>query len=72
MQCVKFSETKSERKYYEDKKQDALRYLDHTIEKFDKVFPLYIHNEQFYKSSTLPISHLRNKLKELKKRVDDI
>jgi len=72
MKCIEFSETREERKYYEDKKQDALRYLDHTIEKFDKVFPLSIHNEQFFKTSTLPIHHLRNKLKELKKRVNDI
>ena len=26
-----FHETKSERKFYEDKKQKALRYLDHTM-----------------------------------------
>ena len=27
-----FHETKRERKYYEDKKQKALRYIDHTIQ----------------------------------------
>jgi len=30
--CDKFHETKRERKFYEDKKQKALRYIDHTIE----------------------------------------
>ena len=35
MECVKFSETREERKYYEDKKQKALRYLDHTIQQFE-------------------------------------
>jgi len=29
--CDSFHETKSERKYYEDKKQKALSYIDHTI-----------------------------------------
>ena len=37
-----FSETKAERKYYEDKKQKALRYLDKLIQKandLDKRYP---------------------------------
>ena len=58
MDCINFSETKSERKYYEDKKQKALRYLDHTLELFPKLC----------KNPT----HFRAKLEELRKRVNDI
>ena len=32
IECDTFHETKRERKFYEDKKQKALRYLDHTID----------------------------------------
>ena len=34
MKCIEFSETREERKYYEGKKQKALRYIDHTIEMY--------------------------------------
>ena len=38
---TEFHETKRERKYYERKKQKALRYIDHTIEMFQ-----YIRNRE--------------------------
>ena len=43
MECINFSETKAERKYYEKKKQKALRYLDHTA---DDIFLGQIDDEQ--------------------------
>ena len=66
-----FHETKRERKYYEDKKQKALRYLDHTIEDFRKEYwgtnVKGLTDEEFRKFGLI-----LNKLKELKKRVNDI
>jgi len=35
MQCIKFAETKAERKYYEDKKQKALQFIDRAEEFFN-------------------------------------
>jgi hypothetical protein len=63
MECVKFSETREERKYYEDKKQKALRYLDHTIEELAKPNTFFSETDRNY---------FNKKLKELKKRVNDI
>ena len=63
MECINFSETKAERKYYEKKKQKALRYLDHTIEKFDS---------EFYSGEKTRSSQFKNKLETLRKLVNDI
>jgi len=53
-----FHETKRERKFYEGKKQKALRYLDHTIEDFvDQQISDY---------------QLEQKLVKLRKLVNDI
>ena len=57
-----FHETKRERKFYEDRKQKALRYIDHTI---DDTIPLL-------RSGLLTSQKLGHKLKELRKRVNDI
>ena len=71
MKCIEFSETREERKYYEGKKQKALRYLEHTIEDFRKEYwgtnVKGLTDEEFRK-----FGHILNKLKELKKVVNDI
>ena len=54
-----FQETKSERKYYEDKKKTALRYIDHTIED-------WIHGQVSSNKSRI------KKLLSIKKLVNDI
>ena len=61
-----FHETKSERKFYEGKKQKALRYLDHTREEILNERP--VDDEEFHKIR----SYYSRKLKELKKLVNDI
>jgi len=59
-----FHETKRERKFYEDKKQKALRYLDHTIEFYDNsINPSNLAGKKDYFSK---------KLQELRKLVNDI
>jgi len=56
--AVEFHETKRERKYYEGKKQKALRYLDHTITDFvDQQISDY---------------QMEQKLEKLRKLVNDI
>ena len=35
MECINFSETKAERKYYEGKKQKAMTYLHQIIKRHD-------------------------------------
>ena len=67
MKCVNFSETKAERKYYEDKKQKALRYIDHTIEDWYDVtgeIPTEREHDR--------ISKFTKKLIVIKKLVNDI
>jgi len=58
-----FHETKRERKFYEGKKQKALRYLDHTIEQISYA------DKGMDKANR---EYFINKMKELKKRVNDI
>jgi len=57
-----FHETKSERKYYEDKKQKALRYIKHTIELFDNRRD----SKDYWSSGFL------TKLQNIEKMVNDI
>ena len=57
-----FQETKSERKFYEDKKQKALRYIDHTID-----------FSSYYGKLTLKDQvKMTQKLRVIKKMVNDI
>ena len=61
-----FHETKRERKYYEDRKQKALRYLDHTMNILhDDILNPNLTKDELY-------DKVGHKLKELKKRVNDI
>ena len=70
MQCVKFSETREERKYYEDKKQKALTYIEHTLDEID--------SKDWYIGKNRPeiISWIKNRLVQkltvTKKLVNDI
>jgi len=57
-----FHETKRERKFYEDKKQKALRYIKHTIELFDNRRD----SKDYWSSGFL------TKLQNIEKMVNDI
>ena len=59
-----FHETKRERKFYEGKKQKALTYIDHT----SQIIQNLIRNE----GSNLTKDKIKYKMKELRKRVNDI
>ena len=64
---TEFHETKRERKYYEDKKQKALRYIDHTLEDWYDVtgsIPTEREHDR--------ISKFTQKLIVIRKMVDDI
>ena len=65
--CDSFHETKRERKYYEDKKQKALRYAEKMINNMS----LYGMTGK-YGTSTEERQHWVNTLKELKAWVNDI
>jgi hypothetical protein len=65
-----FHETKRERKYYEGKKQKALRYLDHTIKEFHDILPNLM--SQYEADQDVLIDRFDKKLKQLKKLVNDI
>ena len=58
MRNIIFHETKRERKFYEDKKQKALRYLDHTKEEI--------------LDSTISEYRILRKLTALRRLVNDI
>jgi len=64
MRNIIFHETKRERKFYEDKKQKALRYLDHTI--------IYYNDIKNYDTEQKIKDHFAIKLQRLKKLVNDI
>ena len=64
--CDSFHETKSERKYYEDKKQKALRYIDHTIDFASNTITGIVDTR------TKDAVRMTQKLKEIKKLVNDI
>ena len=57
---TEFHETKRERKYYEGKKQKALREIDHTIEGMSRVY------------SKMDMVYARMKLNKVRKLVNDI
>ena len=59
-----FHETKRERKYYEGKKQKALRYIDHTID----LFQVFVKTRQ----SPEQIRRMKQKLIVIRKMVNDI
>jgi len=59
-----FHETKRERKFYEDKKQKVLRYLDHTI--------IYYNDIKNRDTEQKIKDHFAIKLQRLKKLVNDI
>jgi len=59
-----FHETKRERKYYEDRKQKALEYLDHTIEELNDVHRI--------RNLRAVIDRFDKKLNELRRLVNDI
>jgi len=65
-----FHETKRERKFYEDKKQKALRYIDHTLDE--------ISSREFYLGKNRPeiIQWVNNRLTQkitvIRKMVNDI
>ena len=58
-----FHETKRERKFYEGKKQKALRYIDHTIEQISYA------DKGMDKANR---EYLTNKMTKLRKLVNDI
>ena len=62
MDCINFSETKAERKYYEGKKQKALDMIDNLIGSDD----------YFHKTSMTPTLWWVRHLKSLRKVVNDI
>ena len=64
MQCIKFSETKAERKYYEGKKQKALRYVQHTIED--------VENDITVEEEPQIFKYYKGKLEVIYKLVNDI
>jgi len=64
MRNIIFHETKRERKFYEDKKQKALRYLDHTI--------IYYNDIKNRDTEQKIKDHFAIKLQRLKKLVNDI
>ena len=67
MECVKFSETKAERKYYEDKKQKALERIDESI----KNYP-YVEANSGLSLTRRKNDNILEAFKEIKKLVDDI
>ena len=61
MECINFSETKAERKFYEGKKQKALRAIQALEEDMG-----------FYGVQNVDINHWRLELREIIKMVNDI
>ena len=64
MDCINFSETKAERKYYEGKKQKALRYVQHTIED--------VENDITVEEEPQIFKYYKGKLEVIYKLVNDI
>ena len=62
---MSFHETKRERKFYEDKKQKALRYIDHTFQALDRI-------EESNQAWDFVDSVLPQKLTVIRKMVNDI
>ena len=66
MKCIEFSETREERKYYEDKKQKALTYIEHTIEFSSNTIAAIVDTR------TKDAVKMTQKLREIKRLVNDI
>ena len=62
IECDKFHETKSERKYYEDKKQEALRYLDKMIRSLE----FSLEGQKWDSNIHMTIKGMKLELSELK------
>jgi len=63
---TEFHETKSERKFYEGKKQKALTYIDHTIDFSSNTITAIVDTR------TKDAVKMTQKLREIKKLVNDI
>ena len=78
MECIKFSETREERRYYEDVKQKAMRYIEHTIEDwnnavYDKRYEIRTKTFELDSKGLSPfVSKFSKKLQVIKKMVNDI